>query len=451
MKVFKDIHEHLLKHQNKYLGLAVLCKVMVLMILTLPVLQILQKAYAQKGVTYLITATAGLNGTIDPAWDSYINNWADQTYTMLPNAQYGVSDVFVDGSSVKARASYTFTNISAPHTIEVSFGELPQFVDPNTTIRCPWGKLANTIVDVNFDRAITAVWPASNFTINGVEYTPNIDGTSSKISFNLWSSMADGDYVLHIAPNSEWNSILDISAHDIPFTKDCDPNPVITVTAWAGGTVTPVWFVTVNNTQVLTITPDAWYEVDQLTLDGVPVTPTPTTTYLYDMASKAGTVTIAFKRSATGWTPSDSCCLHSNTEYDLPGANGSCRDYAPQIRRDCRPPEEIACDADLGKCLGLQEKADMLIKLNDLFNNILWTPTTETTDTKTSIENFNLIPLLKNFAESLMKLNNAFGNITTTNSKNVTAPRQTQEATFGQKVNIPTNGTSTLIQTLNNM
>jgi len=67
MKVFKDIHEHLLKHQNKYLGLAVLCKVMVLMILTLPVLQILQKAYAQKGVTYLITATAGLNGTIDPA------------------------------------------------------------------------------------------------------------------------------------------------------------------------------------------------------------------------------------------------------------------------------------------------------------------------------------------------------------------------------------------------
>jgi hypothetical protein len=46
MKVFKDMHEHILKHPHKYLGLAVFCKVMLVGLLAIPVLQILQNVYA---------------------------------------------------------------------------------------------------------------------------------------------------------------------------------------------------------------------------------------------------------------------------------------------------------------------------------------------------------------------------------------------------------------------
>ena len=46
---------------------------------------------------------------------------ADQTFTITPDASYHVADVLVDGVSVGAVTSYTFTNVTADHTIEASF------------------------------------------------------------------------------------------------------------------------------------------------------------------------------------------------------------------------------------------------------------------------------------------------------------------------------------------
>lgn len=45
-KLFNDMHEHLLKHPCKYLGLAAFCKVMLLGLLAVPILQTVQHAYA---------------------------------------------------------------------------------------------------------------------------------------------------------------------------------------------------------------------------------------------------------------------------------------------------------------------------------------------------------------------------------------------------------------------
>ena len=46
---------------------------------------------------------------------------ANQSFTITPDAGYHVADVLVDGSSVGAVTSYTFTNVTANHTIAASF------------------------------------------------------------------------------------------------------------------------------------------------------------------------------------------------------------------------------------------------------------------------------------------------------------------------------------------
>jgi uncharacterized repeat protein (TIGR01451 family) len=70
---------------------------------------------------YSITATGGANGAISPSGMVAVTWGTDQTFTMLPDAGYGVLNVLVDGGSVGALASYTFLSVAATHTISVTF------------------------------------------------------------------------------------------------------------------------------------------------------------------------------------------------------------------------------------------------------------------------------------------------------------------------------------------
>jgi hypothetical protein len=71
--------------------------------------------------TFIISASAGANGTISPSGSVSINYGASQTLTITPNANHHVADVLVDGSSVGAVTSYTFTNVVAAHRITATF------------------------------------------------------------------------------------------------------------------------------------------------------------------------------------------------------------------------------------------------------------------------------------------------------------------------------------------
>jgi len=57
-----------------------------------------------------ITATAGANGTITPAGVIQKLSGDNQTFTITPDFNFFVTDVQVDGVSVGAVSSYTFTN-----------------------------------------------------------------------------------------------------------------------------------------------------------------------------------------------------------------------------------------------------------------------------------------------------------------------------------------------------
>lgn len=74
--------------------------------------------------TFAITATTDGNGEISPSGEIVVEYSADQTFTIIPNPGYHITDVFVDGKSIGAVTSYTFQNVTDNHTIDVTFAIL---------------------------------------------------------------------------------------------------------------------------------------------------------------------------------------------------------------------------------------------------------------------------------------------------------------------------------------
>src|SRR4029453_9395386 len=71
--------------------------------------------------TYTITASAGPDGSISPSGAVSVAYGSDQPFAIPPATGHHVADVFVDGASVGAVANYTFTGVTANHTIAASF------------------------------------------------------------------------------------------------------------------------------------------------------------------------------------------------------------------------------------------------------------------------------------------------------------------------------------------
>lgn len=71
--------------------------------------------------TFAITSSAGAGGSIAPSGSTTVTQGNSQSYTITPNEGYLIEDVLVDGSSVGAVSSYTFSNVTAAHSISASF------------------------------------------------------------------------------------------------------------------------------------------------------------------------------------------------------------------------------------------------------------------------------------------------------------------------------------------
>jgi hypothetical protein len=72
-----------------------------------------------------ITAAAGNGGTISPSGTIMFTEGMSQVFTIVPLPGYEIFSVTVDGNSVGAVSAYTFTNITASHTISVVFEIAP--------------------------------------------------------------------------------------------------------------------------------------------------------------------------------------------------------------------------------------------------------------------------------------------------------------------------------------
>ncbi len=70
---------------------------------------------------HTITSAAGAHGTIAPVGSRTVSHGGNQTYSITADPGYYVSDVVVDGQSVGAVSTYTFSTVVADHTIVANF------------------------------------------------------------------------------------------------------------------------------------------------------------------------------------------------------------------------------------------------------------------------------------------------------------------------------------------
>lgn len=86
--------------------------------------------------TFTITPSAGPHGQILPPVAQPVPSGSSYTFSVVPDPGYHVTDVLVDGVSVGARATYTFTDVRADHTIAAAFAE---DTGPSVTLSLPAG------------------------------------------------------------------------------------------------------------------------------------------------------------------------------------------------------------------------------------------------------------------------------------------------------------------------
>ena len=72
-------------------------------------------------VTHTIDATAAANGSITPGGSVVVNDGASQTFTIVPEQDYQVLEVRVDGTLIGTATSHTFNNVTQDHTITASY------------------------------------------------------------------------------------------------------------------------------------------------------------------------------------------------------------------------------------------------------------------------------------------------------------------------------------------
>ena len=157
---------------------------------------------------YTISATTGANGSITPSGATAVNCGSNQVYTFTPNSGYVVEDVLVDGVSVGAVTTYTFSNVMVAHTISVTFkvyigpcftmnatsfgtsgstfaGDVDSGGSPTTTIRLATGSAAGTISTITSGVAagsVTVRFRAKAWSASETNVTVNLGGQSVLIT-----------------------------------------------------------------------------------------------------------------------------------------------------------------------------------------------------------------------------------------------------------------------------
>ncbi|MFT3909034.1 MAG: T9SS type A sorting domain-containing protein [Ferruginibacter sp.] len=243
--------------------------------------------------TYTITVTAGANGSITPATGS-VNCGDNATYTITPDACYSIADVVVDGVSQGAVGTYTFTNVTANHTISATFALTTYTI--NASANAGGSITPSGAVAVNCGATQSFTITPNNACQQIIDIT--VDGVSGQ-ALTTGSYAAGGTYVFSGVTT---NHTISVTFGAVAYT--------ITASSTGSGTISPfgVSNVCYNQNQTYTITPDACNSIADVVVDGVSV-------------GAVGTYT--FMNVAANHTISATFVLNTYTITVTAGANGS--------------------------------------------------------------------------------------------------------------------------------
>jgi hypothetical protein len=252
-------------------------------------------------VCYTIKAPDPANGQILPTGPITLSKGSSQTFSISPDSGYTIADVLVDGSSVGAVSSYTFSKLSACHSISASFIPAASSyaltasvgvggtISPTGTVRVAGGT----------EKSFT-ITPYSSYKIADVKVDGVSVGTPSTYSFTKIAS----DHTITAT-----------------FTKIMYK---ILASVAGSGVISPAGTVTVASgaNQAFSFTPGANYKIGGVQVDGVSVGAV--TSYNFsgvasDHSIKATFVPITYTIQATAndsgsISPSGSITVQSGTD-----------------------------------------------------------------------------------------------------------------------------------------
>ena len=218
---------------------------------------------------FTILATAGLHGSIRPEGTVGVSRGASQEFTLTPDIGHHVDSLYVDGAPVTPANSYTFTNLTADHTIHATFA-------------------INTYTIVASAGAHGSIDPSGSVAVThgsgqGFSLTP-------AIGYHVDSLYVDGTPV---APATSYSFTNVTTSHTLHATFAID---VFAISASAGphGTIDPVGSVPVEYgaDRGFAIAPATGYHLDSLYVDGAPVAPT--TSYSFTNVTTNHTIHATF-------------------------------------------------------------------------------------------------------------------------------------------------------------
>jgi hypothetical protein len=151
-------------------------------------------SFVQGSYSVTVTVTTGAHGTVSPGNQTL--NWGTSvSLTITPDIGYHVADVLVNGSSVGAVASYTFTAVSAGNTISASFAPdtyVVTFTESGLPSGTPWKITFNEVTQSSTTTTISFTdvasgnysWSTSTqiFGGAGIQYVASLSSATIGVS-----------------------------------------------------------------------------------------------------------------------------------------------------------------------------------------------------------------------------------------------------------------------------
>lgn len=227
-------------------------------------------------VEYTISVVAGANGTISPSGDVQVLEGESQEFIITPDTGYVIENVLVDGVSQGALDSYTFSGVSADHTIEAVYAEVP-----------------NSIVATAGDGG--SISPEGALFFNGGEDQEFTVRADEGYEFNYY--IVDNQFIVH-ETSYLFEDIYGKHTIKAVFAEVERPSHLIIASATYGGTISPIGenLVLESESLTFTVTASAGYHFDYFEVDGEVVRDI--TEYTFENVTDGHTIKAVFKEDS---------------------------------------------------------------------------------------------------------------------------------------------------------
>lgn len=297
-------------------------------------------------VNPVIIASAGAHGSISNAGSLNVGYGGTQVYSVSPDLHYHIADVLVDGTSVGAVTTYSFTDGVVNHNITASFtidtytltptAGSGGSISPNTPQTVNYGNSQSFTITANAHYHVTdvlvdgsSVGAVSTYAFEALDANHTLSASFAIDTFNITVTSGAGGSITptsatkNYGDNQQHNITVDTGYHIVDVLVDgvsqgnisnytfsfISTNHTIsatfaintyeiTLTKGEGGSVSPSSSPTVNfgDNQTFTITKDVGYRIVDVVVDGSSVGIV--TSYTFSNVTSNHSIAVTFAKNA---------------------------------------------------------------------------------------------------------------------------------------------------------